>query len=301
MRSMKALVKKEAAPGLWLEETPVPEIGINDVLIEVLGKEFCGILGCDYFSAYRKFMGLMNGLVQFCLAHLIRDVKFLAEHPNPMMQLYAQPILRAIRRLFHLIHQHGEHPREDFQSQLERIKKRIIALAVDTTPLSSIPWYVEKEYPEVFNMAQRFRKHGEQYFTFITTPNVDPTNNAAEQALRFVVMDRRATQGTRSSKGRTFCERIWTVVGTCRMNQRSIFTYLCEAVKAWARFWREAGGFSAELIIGTDPCLTFVAEEDSAHGLGTGVWDGDPPEFSTRRTFSPTWCNAAGMTRTASR
>lgn len=206
----------------------------SDVLIEFLGTEFSGVLGCDYFSAYRKFMGLMNGLVQFCLAHLIRDVKFLAEHPHPMMQLYAQPILRAIRRLFHLIHQQGEQPREDFQPQLERIKKRIIALTVDTTPLSPIPWYVQKEYPEVFNMAQRFRKHGEQYFTFITTPNVDPTNNAAEQALRFVVMDRRATQGTRSSNGRTFCERIWTVVGTCRMNQRSIFTYLCDAVKAWA-------------------------------------------------------------------
>jgi len=206
----------------------------SDVLIEFLGQEFSGILGCDYFSAYRKFMGLMSGLVQFCLAHLIRDLKFLAEHPEPMVQLYAQPILRAIGRMFHLIHEQVDHPQEDFQPKLERIKKRIIALTVDTTPLSPIEWYVQKAYPEVFNMAQRFRKHGEQYFTFITTPGVDPTNNAAEQVLRFVVMDRRATQGTRSSKGRTFCERIWTVVGTCRMNKRSIFRYLCDAMKAWA-------------------------------------------------------------------
>lgn len=206
----------------------------SDVLIEFLGQEFSGILGCDYFSAYRKFMGLMNGLVQFCLAHLIRDLKFLAEHPDPMIQLYAQPILRAIGRMFHLIHEQVDHPREDFPTQLKRLKKRIIALTVDTTPLSPIEWYVQKQYPEVFNMAQRFRKHGEEYFTFITTPGVDPTNNAAEQVLRFVVMDRRATQGTRSSKGRTFCERIWTVVGTCRMNKRSIFRYLCDAVKAWA-------------------------------------------------------------------
>jgi len=206
----------------------------SDVLIEFLGKEFAGILGCDYFSAYRKFMGLMDGLVQFCLAHLIRDLKFLAEHPNPMMQIYGQPILRAVRRMFHLIHQQVEQPVEDFQRQMERHKKRIIALTVDTTPLSPIEWFVEKEYPEVFNMARRFRKHGEQYFTFITTPGVDPTNNGAEQILRFIVMDRRATQGTRSSKGRMFCERIWTVVGTCRMNKRSVFEYLCDAVKAWA-------------------------------------------------------------------
>ena len=206
----------------------------SDVLMEFLGQEFNGVLGCDYFSAYRKFMGKMSGSVQFCFAHLIRDLKFLAEHPEPMMALYAQPILRAIGRMFHLIHEQVNIPREDFQSKLGWQKKRIIALAGNTACLSPIEWYVQDHYPEVFNMAERFRKHGEDYFTFITTPEIGPTNNPAEQALRFVVMDRRATQGTRSHKGRTFCERIWTVVGTCRMNKRSIFGYLCEAVSAWA-------------------------------------------------------------------
>jgi len=42
MQAMKALVKREAEPGLWLEEVPVPEIGINDVLIEVLRTGICG-------------------------------------------------------------------------------------------------------------------------------------------------------------------------------------------------------------------------------------------------------------------
>jgi transposase len=50
----------------------------SEVLLEVLGKEFDGVLGCDYFGAYRKYMRLNeNVIVQFCLAHLIRDVKFL--------------------------------------------------------------------------------------------------------------------------------------------------------------------------------------------------------------------------------
>ena len=39
---MKALVKKESKVGLWLEEVPVPEIGINDVLIKVLRTSICG-------------------------------------------------------------------------------------------------------------------------------------------------------------------------------------------------------------------------------------------------------------------
>lgn len=42
MRTMKALVKKEARPGLWLEEVPVPEIGINDVLIRIHKTSICG-------------------------------------------------------------------------------------------------------------------------------------------------------------------------------------------------------------------------------------------------------------------
>lgn len=207
----------------------------SDVLLEFLGVEFNGVLGCDYFSAYRKFMGQMSGSVQFCFAHLIRDLKFLVDHPEPLMKFYAQPILQAVRRMFHLIHEQVRHPVVDFQTRLERCKKQIIAMAVDTTCLSPIEWYVEEKFPEVFNMAVRFRKHGADYFTFITSPEIGPTNNAAEQALRFVVMDRRATQGTRSHKGRTFCERIWTAVGTCRMNKRSIFGYLCEAVTAWSK------------------------------------------------------------------
>jgi len=39
---MKALVKRQAAPGLWLEDVPLPEIGINDVLIEVDRTGICG-------------------------------------------------------------------------------------------------------------------------------------------------------------------------------------------------------------------------------------------------------------------
>ena len=39
---MKALVKKEAAPGIWLEELPQPQIGPNDVLIQIAKTAICG-------------------------------------------------------------------------------------------------------------------------------------------------------------------------------------------------------------------------------------------------------------------
>ncbi|HJT30435.1 MAG TPA: L-threonine 3-dehydrogenase [Pirellulales bacterium] len=42
MKSMRALVKKHARPGLWMDEVPTPEIGVNDVLIQVLRTGICG-------------------------------------------------------------------------------------------------------------------------------------------------------------------------------------------------------------------------------------------------------------------
>ena len=81
-------------------------------------------------------------------------------------------------------------------------------------------------------MAERFRKHADAYFRFITTPGVEPTNNLAEQALRFVVIQRRITQGTRGAAGRAWCERIWTAAATCRQQGRSAFDFLCRALHA---------------------------------------------------------------------
>jgi threonine 3-dehydrogenase len=39
---MKALVKKEAAPGIWLDDMPEPKVGPNDVLIEIEKTAICG-------------------------------------------------------------------------------------------------------------------------------------------------------------------------------------------------------------------------------------------------------------------
>jgi transposase len=56
---------------------------------------------------------------------------------------------------------------------------------------------------------------------------VEPTNNLAEQAIRFVVIDRHITQGTRSAAGRQWSERIWTVIATCVQQGKSVYGFLC--------------------------------------------------------------------------
>jgi hypothetical protein len=82
-------------------------------------------------------------------------------------------------------------------------------------------------------MVRRFEQHGEAYFQFITTPVIDPTNNLVEQAMRFVVIDRHVTQGTRSWRGREICERLWTVLATCALQKRSAFDWIYQAITAY--------------------------------------------------------------------
>ena len=193
----------------------------SEVLIDTLGREFAGVLGCDYFSAYRKYMGDFDVLVQFCLAHLIRDVKFLADLPDQVTANYGRRLLEELRRLFHVIHRRELMPATRFQRALERARDRVLKVGQRAPPRI-----------EARNLANRFRRHGAAYFRFITTPGIAPTNNLAEQAIRFVVQDRHVTQGTRSPRGRRWCERIWTATATCAQQNRSVFEYLHQTLVA---------------------------------------------------------------------
>jgi transposase len=195
----------------------------GDVLIEVLGAEFDGVLGCDYFSSYRRYHREFGVLLQFCLAHLIRDVKYLTTLPDPRDRAYGERLREALRSLFAVIHRREGLPGIVFQAELEAARAEVMRRGTHEVP----------ETRHSRNLAKRFETHGESYFRFVTEPGVEPTNNLAEQAIRFVVIDRLITQGTRSETGNRWCERIWTVIVTCVQQGRSVFAYLEAAVGAW--------------------------------------------------------------------
>ncbi len=195
----------------------------GDVLIAVLGKEFNGVLGCDYYSAYRRYHREFGVMLQFCLAHLIRDVKFLTTLPEARDRAYGERLRDALRALFAVIHRREQLTPEAFQSALEAARAEVLRCGTQGVP----------ETKHSRNLAKRFEKHGASYFRFLTESEVEPTNNLAEQAIRFVVLDRRVTQGTRSAAGNRWCERIWTVIATCSQQGRSVFDYLYTAVEAW--------------------------------------------------------------------
>lgn len=224
---------KENGKGLWTWCFRAPLFTLfridpsrgSEVLVDTLGLEFDGVLGCDYFSAYHKYMRLNeNVLVQFCLAHLIRDVRFLVEHPHARNQAYGKRVLAAIRELFAMIHRRAEYETEEaFRGALEDQGFEVWTQATNWVPSTK----------EAHNLARRFEEHGQDYLRFVTTPGVEPTNNLAEQAIRFVVLDRRVTQGTRSAAGRRWCERIWTTIATCTQHSREVFDFIRQSVVAY--------------------------------------------------------------------
>jgi hypothetical protein len=204
----------------------------SKVLVDVLGKEFNGVLGCDYFSAYHKYMNDFNITVQFCIAHLIRDIKYLAGLKDPETKAYGRKLLAAVRDMFAIIHDRDTFAPDAFDRAMQHARESIMQAALNDVP-SRLDRDGKELKREAFNMAKRFRENGKAYFEFITTPGMGPTNNLAEQAVRFVVIDRRITQGTRSLKGRETNERLWTVVGTCALQGRSAFEFILQAVRAY--------------------------------------------------------------------
>lgn len=194
-----------------------------DVLMDLLGREFQGTIGCDSFSVYRRYMRECNVVVQFCLAHLIRDVKFLTTLPDEATRAYGERLRRGIKELFEVIHRREEQSAADFERRLKAARDAVLKAGMTDVPATRA----------AETMAKRFRKHGESFFTFITTPGVEPTNNRAEQAIRFVVIDRHITHGTRSETGRRWSERIWTTIATCAGQGRSVMGFLKESVGNW--------------------------------------------------------------------
>src|SRR5215204_3908390 len=113
--------------------------------------------------------------VQFCLAHLIRDVKFLTTLPDARDRAYGERLRLALKELFAVFHQREQLSERPWHQQLQAARAAVLQAGLPQVPATQ----------HAHNLAKRFRDHGEAYFTFITTPGVEPTNNVAEQAIRF--------------------------------------------------------------------------------------------------------------------
>src|SRR5437773_1217865 len=101
-----------------------------------------------------------------------------SSRPCPMRaRAYGERLRESLRALLGVIHRREQLCPRAFGVQLAAARDAVLQQATSNVPPTR----------HSQNMAQRLKQPGAAYFTFVTTPGIEPTNNLAEQAIRFVV------------------------------------------------------------------------------------------------------------------
>ena len=189
-----------------------------DVLKDLLGASYRGIIHCDRARMYWCF-----GRLQWCWAHLKRDFQALIDSPCGTKKRLGHDLMKPTKELFALWKKvrDGTISRRTFQRRMRPIRQRVDALLL-------------RGYYNALThgFCKELVEHGEHLWTFLDVEGVQPTNNAAEQALRHAVIWRKLSFGTQSPSGSQFVERMLTVIETCRRQRRNVYSWLVETVQA---------------------------------------------------------------------
>ena len=197
----------------------------RDRLEELIGKEFKGIVGSDRWWAYDLFDPESR---QVCWEHLKRDF-FKHSEGLAEQQEFGTACLALTKRLFKTWRSFEEHgDRARLILEMAPIKAELRQLLERAGRKSK-----RTRFHRVF--ANNLLKLWPALWTFVTAEGVQPTNNAAERALRGPVIYRKLSHGTQSEDGERFIERALSVSVTCRLQARSMFTYIRELLTAHVR------------------------------------------------------------------
>jgi transposase len=193
------------------------------ILHALLGAEYSGIVGSDRGRAY---LGLPPERHQLCWSHLIRNFRALAERRGSL-GAWASDWLALSEVVFRLWHAYrgGTIDRAQLQAAIEPIQLTMQALLVRG----------RRRWDDAEAISHELLAHWDALWTFVRVETVEPTNNAAEQALRPAVLWRKGCFGAHSAEGNRFVERILTISATCAQHQRHLLTFLTDAVEA---YWR---------------------------------------------------------------
>ena len=199
------------------------------VLVSLLGAAFAGVLCSDRGSEYRKYRRKHPGLIQYCWAHLKRNIQGVLDFATSEEgRQFCRDTLAIHARLFRLWHQFRRHliDRSQLSEKGQRLEKKLFSLAER---------HLDSAEAEVSTLAHALFENFEHLFTFVDLEGVEPTNNWAERALRIAVQWRKVMFGNRSERGEVTIARLLTVSQTCLRQKRSALDYLAEAIRCHRR------------------------------------------------------------------
>ena len=217
---------------MWTTTTPDAAVFViaehcnREQFNALLGTTYPGIVVSDRWNGYSH---LDPHRRQVCWSHLQRDFrrhadglgeqKTFGENGVPL----ADQVFKAWRA-----YQHEHHDRARLQAEIAPIQTQLRQLLEDASPKKARNrWHRQ--------FANNLLKIWPALWTFTNIDGIEPTNNPAERALRGPVIHRKLSLGTQSTNGERFAERALSTAATCRMQRRSLFTYLSELLAAHTR------------------------------------------------------------------
>jgi transposase len=192
----------------------------GEVPAELLGEDFAGVVSCDRAKMYWQFNRL-----QWCWAHLKRDFQALIDSASHQAKRLGRDLMRPVKELFRHWSRcrDGTITRRGLKRLTAPIRERIENLLLRGV-FSGNRLFV--------GMCRELYDHRDWLWTFLDVEGVEPTNNAAERALRHAVIWRKLSFGTQSAAGSRFVETMLTVIETCRQQATSVFDYVAHAITA---------------------------------------------------------------------
>jgi transposase len=194
------------------------------VAMELLGERFSGTAVTDRFTSY---LWLPQAQRQVCWAHLARDFAGFKDYGDADRDL-GEALEHVADRVFRLWHdaRDGTISRRQLRRRIGSLRLRLRDLLVRGTGAT---------FPQVRAKCREILAIEPAMWTFAYRDGVEPTNNAAERAVRHGVLWRRTSFGTDSANGSRFVERILTVVTTLRLQKRNVLDYLARVCAASLR------------------------------------------------------------------
>jgi transposase len=218
--------QKNTKAWLWVAVAPMFAVfGIflnrkRSSLKALVGDYWNIILNCDRAKMYFDCKCL-----QWCWAHLKRDIQKLRDSSDKQVKRLGDDLMRQQKLLFQhwRRYKEGEIQWATFQKSVRPVRKKFEALLLREKRSGN---------KGMTGMCKELYNHREWLWTFTKVEGIEPTNNTAERSLRPAVIYRKLSFGTQSATGSRFVERILTVSETCRIQGRSVFEFMVDAVTA---------------------------------------------------------------------
>jgi transposase len=186
------------------------------VLTSVIGDNYTGAIHCDRAKMYWRYPRL-----QWCWAHVKRDFQALIDSPDQQLKRLGRDLMRETKLLFAEVARcrDGTITRETLQRNLSPVRRTVEALLLRGYGTAA------------HGMCKELYAHKQHLWTFLSDPEVEPTNNAGERSLRHGVIWRKLSFGTQSERGDRFVETLLTIIETCRQQNHNVLQFVTHALQ----------------------------------------------------------------------